>query len=79
MENIEKNREFVFFYFLPMQYFKKYIFLCEINLFFYNFQIVKEETKTHLPKEVNAKLKKKKKKNPRKNLKSKLSSAYTLY
>ena len=62
-----------------MQYFKKYIFLCEIYLSFYNFQIVKEETKTHLPKEANAKLKKKKKKNPRKNLKSKLSSAYTLY
>merc|ERR550532_525684 len=33
----------------------------------------KAERKTHLPKEANAKLKKKKKKNPRKNLKSKLS------
>ena len=73
--------QFVFYLiFLPMQYFKKYIYiLCEINLSFYNLQIVKEETKTHLPKEANAKLKKKKKKNPRKNLKSKLSSAYTLY
>ena len=73
--------QFVFYLiFLPMQYLKKYIyFLCEINLSFYNLQIVKEETKTHLPKEANAKLKKKKKKNPRKNLKSKLSSAYTLY